>query len=894
MKIVVGLGYDSRKPNNQKAQFNTLVCGEAGLLDELEFRAGISHKPQHQAQRIVLFMKAIKETMTPERFYCESFSTDPLACAEELLRWSDWLSMHGWLILPTPDLTGRLSDLKDIRQCAQKMTPDTGTRLFSIVERLPLIKKAVDSIELAHSLSHWEPMYQFLFEKLRIGGIPVSAKSSNIERLANESSDLGILQGAIINNKQSRIKFVGDGSVRCYTTSNLQTGANFAVQGTEEQRLFIASGQHYALNTAAITNGFSEPGLGEASSLRAPNQLLPLILQCLWSPPSAQIVQQYLTLSAGKHQRLRRKLARLFADQPGFDISLWEKVTSDYIEDIVKRDASVDPKILKLQIDKWLPIGQANSNCELDIALAIETCTLVSEYWGSLICVSEELQQTNVYIVAKQSTDALLDAFRNWSSATISREQLNRLLDIVSDVGNSVYKVAREVSKLDIVETPESSFLASAAPNHLIWWDFKLGTLFDNPPLTEEELVCIPLYKTACTTKEHTKLSRSLAAILNTTTSLTVIVLNDKPDLLKLALTQIIGEDAWRSLDEELLANSLPRSNCKKINGLALPSEQRWWSLSTSVPAPRETESYSSLSTLVTKPYEYVLKYNAKLSEGSLVSLPFDARLKGNLSHKIIERWFMTNPWNGIKPNLLEIDEWFDRELDSIILSTALPLTAPGMRSERFNYQSQIRHAMVKLFEQLEQSGIQELLVEHKVNRSVNATNIEGTIDLFGKLTDGRWVIIDMKWGGRKRYQEELKNGYYLQLATYAHLAGSINANRVADVAYFILSEGTLITASPHIFPTATFIEPRESHQMPSQVWSAFKNTFEWRLKQLQAGRIEVTGGNAEADLDSEPNIDCLPLLLLEEKPRPQQTYGQSITFKRLNVWRFLTGQIKE
>ena len=148
-----------------------------------------------------------------------------------------------------------------------------------------------------------------------------------------------------------------------------------------------------------------------------------------------------------------------------------------------------------------------------------------------------------------------------------------------------------------------------------------------------------------------------------------------------------------------------------------------------------------------------------------------------------------------------------------------------------------------------------------------------------------------MKWGSRKRYQEELKNGLYLQLATYAYLTESLPSKQVADVAYFIISEGALLTTTYHIFPHATVIEPADPEHRPKQILLAFKNTFEWRLKQLHKGKIEVTGGTDEPDSDSTPPSDCLPIVVAT---KPQTSYGQAATFKRLDVWRILTGQIKK
>lgn len=898
MKVIAGLGYDSRKPNKLQAQLNTSILGEIGLINELEFRAGVIHTIQAKPQRIVNHMEAIRRADTPHRFYHQSFNTDPLACAETLLNWRDWLIDHGWQPQSTSTNHGRLEDLAAIELFTHSLSPCIGERITALLPHTELIKAAINIIEIHTPRSHWSKPFQHLFNKLESIGIKITEIQHTLSIKANPESDLGKLQQAIIDPKCLPLTLNNDGSILLYQSDNVQTAANYTVQNISDQHLIIASDQRYGLNSAAIHCGFSEPGLGDNSNWRAPNQLLPLMIQCMWTPPSAQVIQQYLTLPTGKHKPLRRALAYRFADLPGIDPEIWQQEISDYVANVIADKPELDEEKLRKSIDMWLPIGDANSNTLMPVHLAIELCGMISQYWLAVSANSATKDKTVIFSMAQQSANALENALRNWPDKVINKEQLNRLLDLANDSGNGIYSHSRQISKLNVIDAPEMMKLYDDHIDELLWWDCRLANQQSIPPLSTSELQCVPFApsENELATQDEARLMRGLSALLEVKYRATLITLNQNPDLLKLTISQLIGCDQWQSLDAAILDNKLIGIPCNKIQPLAFPTYERWWNINSAIPSPRAFESYSSLESLALKPYAYTLKYGAKLTEGTLVSLPFDARLKGNLAHKIVELWLNSHPWVGTAPKASDISNWLDNEFDNIIFQIALPLAASGMRSERMLFKTTIQHAMNELFQHLECSSVKTIKVEHKLKTQLSKTSLEGTIDLLCQLTDNRWVIVDLKWGGAKRYQHALKQGLHLQLATYSHLVENSYPEQVAEVAYFILSTATLMATSPIIFNKALVIEPDEPHRLPHQIWSEFKTTYEWRLSQLQQGKVEITYNQLQLNNDSKPPVNSLPLLEMEreEIAKSSPRYNQQNTFKVINPWRVLIGEIKE
>ena len=107
--------------------------------------------------------------------------------------------------------------------------------------------------------------------------------------------------------------------------------------------------------------------------------------------------------------------------------------------------------------------------------------------------------------------------------------------------------------------------------------------------------------------------------------------------------------DGWIELDaEEMIQDgkNFPELNVRSfpLDLRPLPPIKRWWRLGNKdFLVKREMESYSSLDVFIKSPYQWVLKYHAKLKEGSLAALPTGNLLKGTLVHRLIEDFFAEN-----------------------------------------------------------------------------------------------------------------------------------------------------------------------------------------------------------------------------------------------------------
>lgn len=902
MKIILGLGYDERLPNKPIERLGTLVCGEKGLISALEFRAGKKTLEVSQAARTVAYLKALKAADNNDRFYSQSIAVDAMASAASLLEWRDWAMLHGWLHDNGSTNQGRMQDLAEVERHFNKPGLSLGERIYALLPHLHLLSSDIAAIELHHIRACWPPLYQYLFGEIEKTGITLLNGAIKTEPQAELSSDLGKLQRAISNEQNERVSLKLDGSLKLFSTANTQLTAQYAVQAATDQTLIISKNLNHCLETAIELQAANHSGVGDMSGSRAPNQLLFLMLQSAWKTPSANALLQFLTLPAGRFKTLRNKIARSFRDLPGIHREKWEILIDEYITKLITEQPGQDQTVLRKSIDDWLPIGVCPNDDKMPVSIAVAIAERVATYWRNAMVNSEQDQDKVIFSSAFASANAIKEALREWPDETIDKMQLNRLMAIALNIGNSRYCHERAVSKFDVVTNPEVVQLTAVAPEHIIWLEPEVNSLNSVPPLSKHELSGIPL---APTLEQQTlfmrqALYRAVAPLLTARKSLTLIATDLAPELLKLQLTALLGSSAWQPLEDAILnANSLDVAT-EQLTRFSLPYAKRWTDIKSPISAPRPTESYSSLAALALKPHEYVLKYAAQFYEGAIESLTTDSRLLGNLAHHLVEAWIKTHPWTGQHIASVEISDWLKNTLPVVIQQIALPLAQPGKQVERMKFEEKMLAALDALFKSMVAANIRTVHSERNFTYNDSLCQLTSEIDLFCELDDGRFAIIDMKWGSYEKYRAELKAGRPLQLATYAYIAersptepAAVRFGQFADAGYFILSLAELLCTNNLTFPTATVVQPDELTSF-KLTWQQLEKTLRWRLAQLQQGQIELTYGKPDADENSAPPSGALDLLALEQSANKGSGNSYKPTFKAVDAWRNLTGNIKD
>jgi hypothetical protein len=291
----------------------------------------------------------------------------------------------------------------------------------------------------------------------------------------------------------------------------------------------------------------------------------------------------------------------------------------------------------------------------------------------------------------------------------------------------------------------------------------------------------------------------------------------------------------------------------------ALPPATRWWQLPASLDIPRrESESYSSLDAFIHSPYQWLLRYAARIRSGSLATVSDGSRLKGSLAHRLFELYFDSHP--GIAAaSIALVPDWVDEHLPALLRQEGALLLEPGRQAECERFTIQLQESLAALLEHLQQGGVVKVAMELRQEGRFAGGKLDGSIDLLATTACGREAVVDIKWGGGRYRREALLEGRYLQLATYARLRLAAGAHRYPDLSYFIVSDARMLSLDHDYFPKAERIVA-ETQESPAHYWQRFEHTWHWRRAQFERGLIEVTVTGTEPGEDSTPGEAGLPM----------------------------------
>ncbi len=308
-----------------------------------------------------------------------------------------------------------------------------------------------------------------------------------------------------------------------------------------------------------------------------------------------------------------------------------------------------------------------------------------------------------------------------------------------------------------------------------------------------------------------------------------------------------------------------PVDGTTPIKRAALPALRRWWQLpaSTVVPWPPKV-SYSSLQPLLFNPYQWLLRYPARLQTSALLNMPNDFRLLGQLAHRAVERLY--GHAGSLAWTAQQVAQWFDQNLDVFVDEEGAVLRMRGKRAELEGFRQRFRASLLRLHSHLQAAKVERVEAEKEFESETALGLLNGSADLLLQFGGNREAVIDMKWAGTSKYREILEQGTHLQLAVYAFLQERAS-KRWPAVGYYILREGDLLTPAGHLFPGVLPVSQQEG--ATAALWQQAKATWRWRQAQINRGAIElVVDGTQETD-ESAPPPEAMVIEPLDSRYNP-------------------------
>ena len=136
----------------------------------------------------------------------------------------------------------------------------------------------------------------------------------------------------------------------------------------------------------------------------------------------------------------------------------------------------------------------------------------------------------------------------------------------------------------------------------------------------------------------------------------------------------------------------------------------------------------------------------------------------------------------------------------------------------------------------------------------------QGIADMVLEDEAGNIYLFDFKWtGSEDKYRDLIKENRSVQLALYSALIKQSENKDVKAAAYVLLPKTTVITCGGNL--QGNNVIPINDAKSMEDVFETVKNSYKYRMDQLQQGIVEMADGLADfAYLNDTENENLVPL----------------------------------
>ena len=787
------------------------VCGSTELLSELELRTGIIALEQSEPERLVAFHESLSKNVKGTIFE-ESFKTDEVGVARQLMVWTDNLLMAGW-------------------------TPDT--KVDS--DKLMVLAKIVKGVVGKHVAQRWQDLTTYLkshtiFQKDDVIEvhteelIPAVIKST-LEQLAHQATVNYVVHEGQIPTDFKVFHFkTRDNAYQWYLS---QPDAINNVDVT-------ISSDNCILNDMAIAMG--KPTVNSKSQNSNPQllQLFKLGLSLFARPLNVNHLLSYLLIPGNPVGGVSYKLAKVLAKEGGVNEE-WQKVIDEF--DFTETNEKGEKKDKRQERLQFLMMMKKDYYAEGILVSDIRTYTENLAHWcdkqlRSPFTDDERKEQLVVLASFCRSLLLILPADGN-----ISSELLQNHVDGIYRPQTFTHMKAQKGAP-DVV----SSITQLVDKAEKVCW---LGCIGDSSAvypfdfLNTKEIeklqqsgITIPS-KSVFYSKQHQMLLESLKNVHQLVLVTWEFDSNARQEEHPL-ITELKHQhhDDW---GKRVINDEKPNLPIKKGNIIKLDPQTTYQLSDKMTSLKRENESYSSITTMIQHPFDYAVNYLLKLHEPQIGQLPDLDTTKGLVAHRFVELL--------VKKYGEQMAEDYDRipqEQKSNLMADAIQqkgavLLLPEYKLECQQFKSILDDSVSVLADIIQKLQLKPLDSEVEMNVNLDVIGeFKAEVDLVLRNPKGEYVIFDFKWSEGKTYPNKLEENKSIQLELYKEAlklhygAGS----KIAGVAYYLFPKMTLFTVD---FPESDHIHHIEQKEENGKrvLLDEINNSYVYRRNELNKGMIE-------------------------------------------------------
>lgn len=806
------------------------VCGSTELLSELELRAGIVAMEQSEPERLVAFHESLSKNVKGTIFE-ESFKTDEVGVARQLMEWTDNLLMAGWSPNTTVD-SEKLNALakiargvvgKHIAQRWQDIT--TNLKHHTIFQKDDVIE--VHTVEL----------------------IPAVIKST-LDQLANQ---------ATVNYVTIEGKMPTDFRVYQFKTRDKAYQWYLSQPDAISHIDVTISSNNCILNDMAIAMG--RPTVNSKSQNSNPQllQLFKLGMSLFARPLNVYNLLSYLQVPGNPLGGVSYKLARVLADEGGIN-EKWQQTIDEY--------DFTDENGKDKRNDKLAFIEMLNKNYTADKILVsdVRKYTINVAHWCDQLMYSKNIDDEKKEILV-----ALASFFRSLHSIVpedgyISSDDLKAYVDGIYRPQSFTHMKAQKDSPdaissiTQLVDQAECACWLGCVGSSIPAYPFEFLNNAEYSLLLQSG-VTIPT-RSGFYTKHHQILMDSLKKVARL-----ILVTWDFDGNTRQEEHPLITElkhkykEVW---GQHIVVNEKPKLKFIKDTIKELNPMESYRLSDKLTSLKRDTESFSSISTLIQYPFDYTMDYLLKLNEPKVGQLPDLDITKGLVAHLFVEMLY-----NKYGEDMAIVYKKMDQAsifqlMDEAIQQKGAILLLPEYKIVQQQFKATLHESVSVLTSIIQDLNLTPIGSEVEVNvdfERIGAFN--GSIDMVLKDANNKLVIFDFKWSESKGFQTKLEENKSMQLELYKQAAKKHYDTDVAGVAYYLFPKMTLFTAS---FPESAHVRKVKVKTEVGErnLYAEIQNAYDYRRKSLNGGFVEESELENIEDLDytkaSSPATPLYPL----------------------------------
>jgi ATP-dependent helicase/nuclease subunit B len=873
ISVTLALKGDTAIPELRADALGDVVVGPNGFLNLLEAQLGIPARDISFTARLIQYLGCIDRVEHSGAFYHDSYLADPFSVARTLLQWRDQWYLAGWRGSFAQGVPARLADMAAIEAlAANTVEPGLGQRIQRVIALLPDNPIAVGAIRLRDALADFSYLWQKLITAVNA---PVTEAAAD-EPQGRADSDLLRLQQHLQRNTRQKITLHGDGTVLALRASSPQESTPLTAllaqhwqrTSPQESIAVLAEARGEWLDDGLERLHSPRLGFTALSSWRPVFQVLPLACELLWEPLNPNALLQFLSHPVGPiPARVRETLARTVASLPGIGSAAWRNAIA---ERLAEEDEPNRKKIAE-ELRYWLESPRFSPHSGVDSDTLSARARKVAAWLQRSRESHDDPARKSLYNIAlNQALEFIgaIDRLKVHGRHLLTQDNVRRLIEDVRGSGAAITdRGAEVVSGQSRVLRADHAGAFHAVPelavDNLLWWDCQANDRVQRWPWsrTERSALAAEGVQLHAEDAQLQWLGKAWLRPVLSARQRCVFILHDDSERHHPVWDQIA------SLTDGLPILHIASADTAAQLGVAvdplqsrsLPGKVRWWQLPSSLSLPqRDAESYSSLDAYIHSPYQWLLRYAARIRPGSLASVIDGNQLKGTLAHRLYEEFFNAHPAIG-SIDTLALAAWVDEHIGALLQQEGALLLEAGRQAECERFITQVQDSLTTLVEHLQSAAVVSVQMELMQEGQFVGGKLTGSIDLLAKRADGSEAVIDIKWGGRRYRRESLLANSYLQLATYAQLRRSNGTALAPALSYFIVNDATMLSLDHAFFPNADIIKSG-SEDTASDYWLRFEHSWHWRRAQFDRGLVEVTVTDTVPDAESTPGDDGLEM----------------------------------